>query len=83
MPFYTYQCPTGHRWDEVRSIHGSETSQDPCPTCVEGLPEPGPEDEEPDWSQFHGRRVPPDTPPSVKFVGAGWTPKHYPNRSGK
>lgn len=80
MPIYTYRCPEGHEWDEVRSIEGSETSQEPCATCVEaatgprgltaGLVVPQP-----------GRKVP--SPVSASFRGPGWTPKFYPNRKGK
>lgn len=89
MPIYTYRCPRGHEWDEVRSITGSEVSQDPCPTCVEaidsrGLSEafevaPGVED----LSDLAGKRVPPSSAPSVSFKGRGWTPTHYPGREHK
>lgn len=87
MPIYTYRCPQGHTWDEVRSYEGSETSQEPCRTCLEGLDragvdldntgEPGHED----LSEFAGKKVPAQF--GVAFKGQGWTPKFHPNQKGK
>lgn len=84
MPIYTYRCEKGHEWDEVRSIEGSETSEGPCETCVEGCNDSAtvktfielcPQD----WQWLFGRKVP--ARPSVKVVGG--TPIHYPNRGAR
>jgi predicted nucleic acid-binding Zn ribbon protein len=82
VPVYTYRCPQGHEWDEIRSIEGSQTSEEPCPTCLEalnpaidlGLPYNGTPAE-------RGKKVPSQV--SVKFVGRGWTPTHFSGRTHK
>lgn len=67
MPIYTYECPQGHRWDEVRSLKGEglEVSEDCCAAC--GPDETG--------VGTGGRRVP--STASVRIPGG--TPTHYPN----
>jgi len=74
MPIYTYRCPEGHTWDEVRTIEGSEASEEPCPECTraqsgQAIP-------------AHGKKVP-ATGVSAHFKGTGWTPKFHPNQRGK
>lgn len=71
MPVYTYRCSVGHEWDEVRSLsEDSQTSADPCPTCVEADPTVHP----------FGRKTVGQV--SVK-LGRGFTPTFYPNRDHK
>lgn len=74
MPIYTYECPQGHQWDEVRTIAGSETSQEDCPECVK-VCGGAPEEECPITT---GRKIPARS--SVKFNCPGATPVHYQNR---
>lgn len=81
MPIYTYRCDAGHQWEEVRPIEGSETSSEPCATCLEVIDCAGVDVGE-NLSDFAGRRVP-STGVSAHFKGSGWTPKFYPNRRGK
>jgi hypothetical protein len=81
MPVYTYRCPAGHEWDEVRQIEGSQTSADPCRTCMAKLSETARTFAELDpdtWARdWGGKKVPSATArPRVK----GGTPIHYPNR---
>lgn len=79
MPTYTYQCDAGHKWDEVRTYEGSQTSSEPCPTCLAYADERGLELGE-DLSDFAGRKVPAQV--SIAFHGHGWTPTFYPGRKG-
>jgi predicted nucleic acid-binding Zn ribbon protein len=77
MPIYTYRCPYGHEWDEVRTMEGSETSEEPCKHQATGPNHCGvfiPCNE-------RGKKVPSRMNP--QFKGSGWTPKFYPNRTGK
>jgi hypothetical protein len=79
MPTYTYRCPEGHEWDEIRSIEGSEASEAPCPVCMEATT--GPAGLQPGQSiPTVGRKVPSTF--SVSFKGRGWTPTFYPNTRG-
>lgn len=67
MPLYAYRCPTcGHKWDEFRSIEGSETSEERCERCAqtEGL------------VPQHGTKVPGLGSVSVP----GGTPIHFPGK---
>ncbi len=80
MPIYTYRCPAGHEWDEVRAIEGSEVSEDACPACREKYS--GMVDGEAFLVAAFGKKVPP-TGVSASFKGQGWTPKFYAGRKGK
>lgn len=78
MPIYTYQCNEGHEWDEVRTIAGSETSQEPCPKCTSATSGPsGPASGQ--ALPALGKKLPP-TGVTAIFKGGGWTPKFYPNK---
>lgn len=78
MPTYTYRCPEGHTWDEVRSIEGSETSEAPCPVCTDAASGPAGLQSGQTLPAV-GKKIPP-TGVSAHFKGRGWTPKFYPNR---
>lgn len=73
MPVYTYECSKGHRWDEVRSIAGSEVSSDPCATCVANSGAEGVAQYD---QELLGKKVP-SAGGSVTVRGPGLTPKFY------
>jgi hypothetical protein len=77
-PVYTFECPLGHQWDEVRGLaEDSALSADPCQTCLEAPPGAvGDIERAP-----HGRKVVAQV--SVKLSGHGFTPKFFPNREQK
>jgi predicted nucleic acid-binding Zn ribbon protein len=80
VPLYTYECPQGHQWDEVRSAdEDSQVSEAPCQTCLEAVDD-GPIPI-PAGVIRQGRKVVSQV--SVKLSGKGWTPKFYTNRKGK
>lgn len=78
MPIYTYRGPCGHEWDEVRTIEGSEASQESCPVCTAATSGPSGLQS---WQALPalGKKIPP-TGVTPIFKGEGWTPKFYPNR---
>ena len=79
MPIYTYKCHAGHTWEEFRaSSTGSETSEEPCRTCLEAADARGHELVEADLPDFAGKKVPSQF--GVAFRGQGWTPTFHPNR---
>jgi predicted nucleic acid-binding Zn ribbon protein len=77
VPIYTYRCPEGHEWDEVRRVEGSEASEELCARCLEEVTDLDTGRE----VSAHGRKVPSQV--SISLRGAGWTPKFYPDRKGK
>jgi predicted nucleic acid-binding Zn ribbon protein len=80
MPIYTYRCPKGHEWDEVRGSTESETSDEACSECEIHAAELGDPITDGQRESWMGRRVPSSSPPSARFIGTGWTPTHYRNR---
>lgn len=80
MPIYTYKCAQGHTWDEVRPYEGSETSEEPCRTCLEAADRIGVEVYNEELPGLAGKKVPAQF--GVSFRGNGFTPTFYPNRKG-
>ena len=78
MPIYTYRCSEGHEWDEVRSVEGSEASEESCPECTRAASGPDGLRSGQAVPAF-GRKVP-STGVTPIFKGGGWTPKFYPNK---
>jgi len=82
MPIYTYECPEGHTWDEVRSIEDdTQVSEEPCEACMEALSGDEFQYRVIEQSLTHGRKTVAQV--TVRLSGPGWTPKFYKNRMGK